>query len=231
MAWITPKINWTEDDYFNASDYNRIKDNADFLYGMGKVSSLTTDYPHSLVVTNLERTGTGALNIAESETDENYSIVSHSLLKKGRGYFSVEVLLNNDTTIFREFDSKKEGLLRIEEMRFPNATSWTLRRIQTQCFARYFDAKDTGAEKLVNDLLYARELNTVLDNLELIGSRVGLEFEDRPYYSADGSMPDADELNLIEQYEMLLYNRINSVYRVYLGVGGRVGTRFSNTII
>lgn len=27
MAWITPKTNWTENSYFNASDYNRIKGN------------------------------------------------------------------------------------------------------------------------------------------------------------------------------------------------------------
>ena len=27
MAWITPKTNWKRTDYFNASDYNRIKNN------------------------------------------------------------------------------------------------------------------------------------------------------------------------------------------------------------
>ena len=50
MAWVTPKTNWTEDDYFNASDYNRIKDNASLLYGTTLTDSPTTDYPDSVIV-------------------------------------------------------------------------------------------------------------------------------------------------------------------------------------
>lgn len=31
MAWIEPKTDWTENDYFNASDYNRIIGNISYL--------------------------------------------------------------------------------------------------------------------------------------------------------------------------------------------------------
>ena len=30
--WIKPKTNWSADDFFNADDYNRIKNNLDYLY-------------------------------------------------------------------------------------------------------------------------------------------------------------------------------------------------------
>lgn len=228
MAWITPKTNWAKDDYFNASDYNRIKGNADFLYGMKKGSSTATDYPNSLVVYNLEQTGSGAVGIPEAEIDERYSVRTHTPIKNGRGYFSLKVVLRDGQTVFVEFDSKKDGVLRMEEMSFPTAVTWVVRSIQTQLYADYFDIADTGSEKIVNELLYAREVNTVLDNLELIGSNMGLPFDERPYYSADGSMPDAEELNLIEEYELLLYNRINArPYAIYLG-DGYVGNRYSN---
>ena len=31
MSWSTPKTNWKNTDYFNRSDYNRIKNNLEFL--------------------------------------------------------------------------------------------------------------------------------------------------------------------------------------------------------
>ena len=31
MAWITPKTDWTSADYFNAADYNRIKNNLAYM--------------------------------------------------------------------------------------------------------------------------------------------------------------------------------------------------------
>lgn len=35
MAWETPKTNWVSTDRFNISDYNRIKNNLDFLEQIG----------------------------------------------------------------------------------------------------------------------------------------------------------------------------------------------------
>ena len=34
MAWTTPKTNWTASDYFNYSDFNRIKNNIVYLAAM-----------------------------------------------------------------------------------------------------------------------------------------------------------------------------------------------------
>lgn len=36
VAWIEPKTNWTESDYFNPSDYNRIIGNIKHLQSMAK---------------------------------------------------------------------------------------------------------------------------------------------------------------------------------------------------
>ena len=54
MAWITPKVDWTSDDYINFTDYNRIcnnlnwvKDEANelgFSYPEWEVMTLATDY-------------------------------------------------------------------------------------------------------------------------------------------------------------------------------------------
>lgn len=34
MAWITPKTNWQDGDYFDKDDYNRIIGNVDYLYNL-----------------------------------------------------------------------------------------------------------------------------------------------------------------------------------------------------
>lgn len=215
MAWVTPKTNWTEDDYFNASDYNRLKDNASLLYGATLTDSPTTDYPDSVIVFNSENTYAFVNPITfdtyAHTSDANSSFMTHTALNKGRLIETYEVEKSNGEIVNLLFDSKDTGTLVVPSVVIPDVVRVTSGFKQTQCYADLFDIADMGAEKLVNDLLYARELNTVLDNLELIGSRVGLEFDDRPYYSADGSMPDADELNLIEEYELLLYNRINGI--------------------
>lgn len=35
MAWETPKTDWTDNDRFNISDYNRIKNNLNYLQELG----------------------------------------------------------------------------------------------------------------------------------------------------------------------------------------------------
>ena len=215
MAWVTPKTNWAEDDYFNASDYNRLKDNASLLYGATLTDSPTTDYPDSVIVFNVENTYAFTTPITFDTyvhtSDANSSFMTHTALNKGRLIETYEVEKSNGEIVNLLFDSKDTGTLVVPSVVIPDVVRVTSGFKQTQCYADLFDIADMGSEKLVNDLLYARELNRVLDNLELIGSNIGLEFDDRPYYSADGSMPDADELNLIEEYELLLYNRINGI--------------------
>ena len=43
MAWITPKTDWVSTDYFNAVDYNRIKNNLDQISDMVGSLYLTTE--------------------------------------------------------------------------------------------------------------------------------------------------------------------------------------------
>ena len=43
MAWITPKTDWKSSDYFNADDYNRIKNNLLQLSYMVGTLYITTD--------------------------------------------------------------------------------------------------------------------------------------------------------------------------------------------
>ena len=50
MAWTTPKTNWTDTDRFNIGDFNRIKNNLQYLhdeseliYGQYTIESMGTD--------------------------------------------------------------------------------------------------------------------------------------------------------------------------------------------
>lgn len=43
MAWITPKTDWVSTDYFNAVDYNRIKNNLSQISNMVGTLYLTTN--------------------------------------------------------------------------------------------------------------------------------------------------------------------------------------------
>lgn len=43
MAWITPKTDWKSTDYFNAVDYNRIKNNLSQISNMVGTLYLTTN--------------------------------------------------------------------------------------------------------------------------------------------------------------------------------------------
>lgn len=50
MAWITPKTNWIDGEYFNLNpDYERIKGNIEYLIELSK--ELYPDYSHPLLET------------------------------------------------------------------------------------------------------------------------------------------------------------------------------------
>lgn len=59
MEWITPKINWTEDDYYNAEDLNRVENNTKVVANMLGVlieETITNrDYSSLLFAENLNR--------------------------------------------------------------------------------------------------------------------------------------------------------------------------------
>lgn len=57
MEWITPKTDWTSEDYFNATDYNRIIGNVaylkaylnDLFYGLTNISAMEEKTAKSLI--------------------------------------------------------------------------------------------------------------------------------------------------------------------------------------
>lgn len=57
MTWLTPKINWTSEDYYNAQDLNRVENN-------------------TIEVANLIKQLIGInVNIEETVTDRNYNTI------------------------------------------------------------------------------------------------------------------------------------------------------------
>lgn len=44
MAWITPKTNWISADRFNIADYNRIKNNLEYLHEYAETLYLPFDF-------------------------------------------------------------------------------------------------------------------------------------------------------------------------------------------
>lgn len=94
-----------------------------------------------------------------------------------------------------------------------------------------FELADMGEDKAVNDLWYADEVNTILDNLDLIAREIGMAFN-KPYYFPNGNTPNNVELGYIEHKLLLIYNRINGQSEaLYLGQGGYLGTRIQNRLL
>ena len=68
-----------------------------------------------------------------------------------------------------------------------------------------------------------------MDGIEAVAKDIGSNFDNKPYYYPNGSTPTVMELNLIERKLDRLYNQINNPYSIYLGQGGSIGTRITNT--
>lgn len=53
-VWVTPKTNWNgnENEYFNISDYQRIKGNIEYLYDFIKVFDMSNSIPYSMISVN-----------------------------------------------------------------------------------------------------------------------------------------------------------------------------------
>ena len=75
---------------------------------------------------------------------------------------------------------------------------------------------DMGEDKVVNDLWYADEFNTICDNIRIVAEANGTRFYP-PYYYPNGSTPTNVELNYIEQTLLNIYNRINNLNLAYMG--------------
>ena len=140
MAWVTPKVNWnSETDCINYDDYNRIKNNAFYIYG---------------------------------------TAIS-------QGYLPI----------------------------LPPPHSAYL------------------ADKAVNDLWYADEVNQILEDIDHTAEALGLDFYNKPFYAPNGATPTAFELNVIERTEKRIYDYLYKSYVLYAGQGGYSGSRVTNMLL
>lgn len=99
--WVTPKTNWSKDDYFNATDFNRIKNNlvhlremAIKLYKEFNIQSVGADKTYkdyfyadeiNLLENNLEKINQSTLNAAYGEKmiyRDNGNTMTHKELNR-----------------------------------------------------------------------------------------------------------------------------------------------------
>ena len=225
MAWSTPKINWLATDYINYTDYNRIKANVQALYDR-------------LIL----YTGTTEVTLFEGQT-YNFEII-YALIYKGQRiiFDAVSVGENGEKdtiyivadrngydVTFNGVTSHSTSSTYVYRPTF-NATM-TVKSARVFYVDEVFEIPSMGDDKAVNDLWYADEFNTIIENLDIIAEHTGADFPNKPIYSPNGHTPTNVELNSIERRCQLIYNRINRTYRIYLGQGGYIGARISNRLL
>lgn len=75
---------------------------------------------------------------------------------------------------------------------------------------------DMGNNKVVGDLIFAEEINVFQYNLDLIGSAVGIRYNNYPIFFSNGNTPTFEDLNQIESFILVLYNVLSdsAVYAI-----------------
>lgn len=215
MAWVTPKINWQPTDYINYTDLNRIKNNVQAL----KDSMFVTNGSF----TQTQVTPVEYLKFTLPNMDEHlYYVLRVDFTGRESGqtyrntyYFhgAKEYYYGQDCPFI-----DKEGVV-------ARGDYWAYKG----GYNVPIDPMFTNKKK--NDLWYADEFNTVINNLDKIAEACGVDFIGKPYYYPNGATPTAEELNTIERTTRNLYNLINNPYRIYLGIGGYVGGRLTNALL
>ena len=225
MAWVQPKVLWYSDDYINYTDYNRIKANVQALYDSLILYTGTTEEtiyegtPYNFqIIYALIYDGQKVIYdaIAEGENGEKDTIY---IVADNKGY---DVTFNGVTTHST-----------LSQYRYVPSFSGTMTIKSARVFYvdKVFNISSMGEDKAVNDLWYADEVNTILDNLDLIAKEIGMAFN-KPYYFPNGNTPNNVELGYIEHKLLLIYNRINGHREtLYLGQGGYLGTRIQNRLL
>ena len=225
MAWSTPKINWLATDYINYTDYNRIKANVQALYDSLILYTGTTEEtiyeetPYNFpIIYGLINDGQKVIYdaIAEGENGEKDTIY---IVADNKGY---DVTFNGVTTHST-----------LSQYRYVPSFSGTMTVNSAKVFYvdEVFEIPSMGDDKAVNNLWYADEFNTIIENLDIIAEHTGADFPNKPIYSPNGHTPTNVELNSIERRCQIIYNRINRTYRIYLGQGGYIGARISNRLL
>ena len=119
--WVNPKVNWTENDRFNISDYNRIKNNLSYL--KERANSIIRPFSIDDMGADLsEYTSYWDVNVFNS-FEKNLDIVNENAYK--RDYGVIQTFYENGVFI------KYDELNRIESAML-DIYSWMERQSQGQ---------------------------------------------------------------------------------------------------
>lgn len=218
MSWVTPKTWWNRlnGDHINYTDVNRIKNNVQYIYdhlsGTGVTSIFYTDPPTRSIT----------FTITEENKDYFYRVtVSIKGQTSGKTYRNIYYFHGAGTYEYgQDCMYLRQERCKVTQTAIPYIVP-------------YFTIKMMFRDKSVNDLWYADEINTVLDNLETIAEHTSnLTFNGRPYYGDNSPVPTDIELNIIEGFTLNLYNRIyRDVPGINLGIDGSIGERITNRLL
>ena len=124
MAWITPKTNWVDGDYFNLNpDYNRIKGNIEYLIELSKemYPAYSTPTLESADITGFPKVSffNNVVNATKAILDNSYSPNGS---KSMRAYSSNGIVWNaselnaiekNHLLLYHALNGQKKGIRRL----------------------------------------------------------------------------------------------------------------------
>ena len=213
MSWVVPKTFWLKSDYINVADYNRWKNNVEYI--------------KDLLVVYFEQftnaVSEGNIMYLHFEETVNEGEIVYWRLRYTRSE-------SGEVTEF-SYEFTESGTYDYGAFEFPESGSLKVTKEVTRGID-FIPYEDMGADKTVNDYWYADEVNTIIDNLLAISYAVlGYERGGLPIYSDNGNTPTADECNAIEGLTLYLYNQIvGGTYTMYLGTG-YTGSRIANILL
>ncbi len=125
MAWITPKTNWVDGDYFNLNpDYNRIKGNIEYLIALSKEmyseynvpeleSNDITGYPTVAFFNNIVNSTKAMLNNCFSPIGAKPMRVYSS---NGVGWNAAELnaIEENHLLLYHALNGQKSGIRKLQ---------------------------------------------------------------------------------------------------------------------
>ena len=124
MAWITPKTNWVDGDYFNLDpDYNRIKGNIEYLIALSKEMYSEYDapeletadimgYPKAEFFNNVVNSTKAILNCYSPIGTKSMRVYSSN----GTGWNAAELnaIEGNHLLLYHALRGQKSGIRRLQ---------------------------------------------------------------------------------------------------------------------
>ena len=125
MAWVTPKTNWVDGDYFNLNpDYNRIKGNIEYLIDLSKemypdyisptLESASIDgYPKASFFNNVVNSTKAILNNCYAPKG-NKSMRVYSSNGVGWNAAELNAIEENHLLLYQALTGQKSGIRRLQ---------------------------------------------------------------------------------------------------------------------